>query len=146
MSKNGITLEAAAAAAGWWASKVAAPKFDNLGPTRGRDARETEVNTFASIMAMKIADANAPSEEQIDSFKRALTNLVFAGQPAGLHVDYHPDVLLSRAASEAGISDSRFPWKSHTWFTADGRVEASYGYGAPTATIFTPEEGADVQP
>lgn len=133
--ENRVTFEAAGAAAEWWAGKVAAPKFDNLGPTRG-------VNTVASMLAGMTAAANEPSAEQLASFKRTLQNLVFAAQPTGLHVDYHPDDLLSRAAEEAGISASRFPWKSHTWFTPDGKVEAAYGYGAPVEPVF-PVEAAE---
>lgn len=136
--------EALNAAANWWADRISRPTFDNLGPTRGRDPRETEINTFASLLAgIAATQSGAPSASQIDAFKEALVAAIDDAEwfPNSLCCDYGPDQLLAGAAQKAGIATSRFPWKSGTWFR-DGNVEAACGYGAPHEVIYQAEPRA----
>ena len=130
--------EALDAAAAWWADRLVAPTFDNLGPTRGRDQHETAVNSFASVLAGMAANhSGGPTPDQLAVFKRELVAAVEAAEwsPNSLYADYGPDKLLADAAIKAGIDPARFPWKSGTWFR-DGNVEAACGYGASHIVIF----------
>lgn len=137
-----ITVEQAWAAAEWWAEKLTSPTFDNLGPTRGNNAHETEVNTFASTLAGMNANASPVDDKSLRKFKEALVNTLLNGGllDSSLYVDYGPDKILADAAMSAGISTSRFPWKSGTYFVAGGKVLAKCGYGAPHIQIY-PKSG-----
>lgn len=128
------------AAAQWWADQLTNPKFDNLGSTRGRNAKETRINDFASMLATVSAAKSQVDQAQLDSFKEAIVDAVNSAEwfDGCLYVDYGPDRLLSEAAARAGIDRSRFPWKSGTWMR-DGQVTAACGYGAPREIIFPKE-------
>lgn len=133
------STEAVAAAARWWAERLTAPTFDNLGPTRGRDPHETRINDFSSIMASNLAHLKgAPSSDVLTKFERELISVIEKADyfPGSLYCDYGPDMLLAEAARKAGIPVSRFPWKSGTWFDREDRVWAATGYGAPRRQIY----------
>lgn len=134
------SLDALRAAADWWANQLAAPKFDNLGSTRGQNAEETRLNSLSSLLADVNASNNPVDFDQLSAFKDALVEAVTGAEwfDGCLYADYGPDRLLSEAASKSGIDQSRFPWKTGTWFNGD-TVTAACGYGAHRVVIFPKE-------
>ncbi len=119
----------------WWVKKMQAPVFDN------------GANDSANMMAQLLATLSHKAEpnEKVLKFKEALKGLITKelGSESGslygtsLGVDYHPDNILSKALSKAGIDDnmSTLPWKTHMSIN-DGKIEAHSGYGAPREAVY----------
>lgn len=127
-----ITEEQITKAVEWWANSLERPKFDNGDPP------PTGGTTMA--LAMMAAAGSDPQAESLDTFKCVLAdkiriNAVRHNLDVTMGVDYHPDLMLSEAANEAGISDMRFSWKTQMWITRDGRVRVSQGYAAPIVDL-----------
>jgi hypothetical protein len=141
-----ITADTAArAAALWWAQAVGAPVFDGLGSTRDAERAADPRHTGAYEMAELLAGLNAAQTPMTDDMGQRFADLlteVIARQLDGrsygvsLGVDYGPDLELGDAARAAGISLSRFPWKTNMWVKAD-HVTVSAGYGAPTRIVWS---------
>lgn len=142
MSETKMT--AAVAAANWWAEAIGSPKFDALGATRGQDRKETETMEMASMLAMLIASDSPVLQEAGAKFAVLLASKIEAsltGRNYGvsLGVDYGPDRVLGETAQEAGVSGSRFPWKTSMWVRED-HVTVSAGYAAPTRLVWASDE------
>lgn len=137
-----ITTSAEAAAA-WWAEKLAGPVHQDNG---GGDL----ASTFAGALASGLAERNPVTSEQLETFQAALVQRIRARQSehpsgyCGLGVDYGPDLDLGAAADEAGISTSRFPWKTNCWVYPD-RFVVSNGYGG-RETLAWAEQGYEPPP
>lgn len=138
-----ITKDISDVAAEWWCKVLVNPKFDNLGPTRGRDVKETVSNTIASIFATHVAAESPLTEESLNTFKKTLSSTIVAEQVDYLFVDYGPDAILSSCAKEAGIASERFPWKTSMVISEKG-VMVSYGYRAPATVVYQKEDKAEV--
>lgn len=131
---------AAQAAARWWAEAIGAPTFDTFGPTR-REYLASKTGmpmVFAESLMGALAAKNPVSAEQGELFTVALEALIGSDQRdygLALATDYHPDPMLADAAKAAGISPSRFPWKTCMWVRSD-HVTVSAGYRAPTVLVW----------
>lgn len=130
-----ITEEIARAAGEWWADKCGSPKFDNLGPKRGVDPAETVQNTLASMLMEQLA-ASQPDGNR-EAFIKALADQLVGREAASLSVDYGACQELRDAAAIAGMSQARFPWKTHMTIYPNGSILASCGYGAPREIVRT---------
>lgn len=123
---------AAKAAATWWANKVCSPTFDNgdLG--------------IASMLALMNASLTpTPSNDQVQKMIAALAPKIderFSRTDyQTLGVDYGPDHILAEAAREAGISLSKFPWKTTMW-AEQNVVTVAVGYHGRTTLVWASEE------
>lgn len=140
-----LTDEQLDVAARWWIEALKNPTFDNLGPTRGMDAKETFTNTMASVMAGMASDMNAPSEQSLARFAENLKLAIrkheedYKSPPYVLATDYGPDMMLGTAAVNAGIGISRFPWKTVMWF-GNGGVQVACGYAASPVDLMKKQE------
>lgn len=122
---------AAEAAAAWWAQQVGAPVYrivdERSSPKERRDA------DFASMAMTMLAENHPISDAQGEKFVAALVPVInkLLGRLdwVSFGVDYGPDLELANAAEAAGISFSRFPWKTHMSITRN-YVTAALGYGA----------------
>jgi hypothetical protein len=130
---------AARAAALWWAEQVGAPLFRS---TCERDsAADRASGAFAGMMAAVLADRNPVTDDAGAKFVEILEARVAADLDrttygVSLGVDYGPDLELAEAAVAAGLSTSRFPWKTHMWVKAD-HVTARLGYGSPNLLVWS---------
>lgn len=130
---------AARAAALWWAKQVGAPIFRNTGPSDSPQDRV--MGDMAGLMMSMISDRHPVDESQGAKFVEALENVIAEKLTldrwgVNLGVDYGPDRELAIAADAAGVSYSRFPWKTHMWVKSD-HVTAALGYGAQSRLIWT---------
>lgn len=98
---------------------------------------------MAFLMAMMVSSKSSISKEQIDTFKKALADIIVEQlessyyEECRLGVDYHPDMLLYSAAQKAGINDDMgFPWKTNMCISKE-KVSVSAGYAAPWETLWT---------
>lgn len=119
---NKLTKTQIDKAVNWWAEVIQKPRFDN--------GDKSEAGFIGSIFASVAQSKFTPSQEQVEKFKMYLKEelekegyFVFDG----LHVDYHPEKILSDAAQKANISELNFPWKTSMWFR-DDKVIVAYGY------------------
>lgn len=129
--------EMAVAAANWWTQKIRNPTFDTLGPTRGRDKKETEMCGLAEVMATMVAVKDKPEDEKFNLFFEKLTEVIVEQKPRSLSVDYGPCATLSRVAAGVGIDGSCFPWKTTMWIDyKENKVVAKCGYGAQDEQVF----------
>lgn len=95
------------------------------------------INMAFLLMNMLAMDSQKEiSEDQIEKFEAKLRELLTNADERNrnLHVDYHPDPMLSEAAEFAGIPTSVFPCKTSTWIQ-DGKALASYQYGSPIVEL-----------
>jgi hypothetical protein len=129
---------AAEAAALWWAEQIGAPVFKMVSGHESR--REREAGDFAGMMQSMLASSHPVSDEQGAEFATVLEKhvdkLLDGARWVSLGVDYGPDLTLANAAKAAGISSSRFPWKTHMSITRD-YVTASLGYGARDRLVWS---------
>lgn len=137
----GATIQAATAAEAvgqWWAEQVGAPRFQNVRP----EERSWE-SDFVSVTAHMLADKHPVTPEAGRGFAQALQRRVEEDlkRPGWTHlgVDYGPDPMLAEAAEEAGVSMSRFPWKTSMWVHRD-YVTVSTGYGAPIRLVWNAQD------
>lgn len=146
MSTEKTLHPAAVAAATWWAEQVTgSPLFRATEPGEP-DAGPAEL---ASMMATILAASHEPVAGAGERFAVLLAARIDAKIRSqlsvgpdvwiSLSVDYGPDLALAEPADEAGISLSRFPWKTHQWIRTD-HVTASLGYAAPTRLIWAAED------
>lgn len=121
-------------AVNWWANAIVNPKFDN---------GDNDMNgAMAIILAMKVNSKRSITKEQIDIFKKELADIIVAQMESSLNeecrlgVDYHPDMLLCKAAQKAGINDDMgFPWKT-TMCINKNKVYVAVGSGASWETLW----------
>lgn len=136
---------AAIAAAEWWARAVQAPTYDNgdrsgmtgmlmtLVAAHQPDAQPQQAASFAEVLAPRL---------QADLDRMAS----FDGDPyICVGVDYGPEKILADAARDAGISTSKFPWKTMMWIRPD-HVTVSAGYGAATTLVWASGEWLSNRP
>ena len=133
------TQPAAIAAAQWWAEAIKAPRFDNGDP-----------NGMAGMLATLVAARSPePTEQTSTDFTTALATLIdgrLSRYPSlTVGVDYGPDAILYDAAVAAGISGSRFPWKTVMWIELD-HVTVSAGYGAAARLVWASDEWRENRP
>lgn len=137
-----IFATAAEAAAAWWAEQLGSPVYRMVDDhTTGADRLRAD---FASLTMMAEASKTSVSSDQGEKFVAALAPVIEGKLARGLSwvslgVDYGPDPELAEAAKTAGISTSRFPWKTHMSVTKD-YVTASLGYRAPSRLIWSSPE------
>lgn len=128
---------AAEAAAAWWAQQLGAPVFRMVDDQA--DAESNRTAFFAESMQSLLASRHPVSSGQGEKFVAALApkieEMLGRANWVSLSVDYGPDLELAEAAEVAGISTSRFPWKTHMSITRD-YVTASLGYRAPSRLIW----------
>lgn len=143
MTKRSEPSAAAIAAAGWWAEAVRAPHYDNgdssgmagmlmtLVAARQPDAKPEQRLSFADILAGKL-------QSNLDRLNK-FSDWSDADRSITIGVDYGPDHELAEAAREAGISTSKFPWKTTMWIHAS-HVTVSAGYGAAQKLVWASDE------
>lgn len=131
--------DAAEAAAKWWAEQIGAPSFRN---TNQSDSPSDQLTGFfAGVMAADIAEKHPVTDEQETNFVRLLAakieDRLRSNEKYGVYlsVDYGPCAELAEVAELAGVSKSRFPWKT-TMDVQHDHVVASLGYGAPLCLIW----------
>lgn len=129
---------AARAAALWWAEQIGAPVFKMM---RGDEPRrEREMGDVAGMLGFLAASNHPVSEEAgakfADALEKHISDQLERGHWVSLGVDYGPDYELGEIARAAGISTSRFPWKTDVHVTRE-YVTASLGYGAPSRLIWS---------
>ena len=127
------TITAARAAADWWADAVGAPTFDNGDRSAG--------SGLVAVMAHMVAAQSPVDTTSATRFRDLLEQRIQTGLDRGgygvtLGVDYGPDRDLGDAAQAAGVSSSRFPWKTNMWVHTD-HVTVSAGYGAGQRLIWS---------
>lgn len=127
---NNLTSGQVESAANWWADRVCAPVFDGLSDEERKDPSSKSYEHSEMLASLLVVDVKESTRDKfIDALKNILSDDDF-GPRGGLHVDYHPDGNLAKAAKTAGIPGTNFPWKTNMWFTDDGRVKAGCGYGS----------------
>ena len=122
----------------WWQRAIERPKFDTLGPTRGRDREETYSAGFAEAVATVLASQHGVTDASVEKFGAALRKQLEAfndeihclNRNAQLYADYDPFGMLREAFIESGVDTSRCPWKTCMWFDEDGGVTVRSGYAA----------------
>ena len=123
---------AALAAAQWWAEQVT-----------GSPRRNDGSDGLAAALSLLVADATPVKEDATTKFVNALAPVIQAaidrGYGSTLSVDYGPDQTLAEAAKVAGISTSRFPWKTTQWARAE-YVTVSAGYRSATRLVWASDE------
>jgi hypothetical protein len=141
-----------------WAEMLSNPKFDALGKRdpQGRDDPNGSM-AMASIMARGLAKECAATPEQLEKFKMSLKTWLMSKvefdrdtkqisisdkgwYSTDLDVDYGPDMILRQAATEAGISDNLFPWKTYMRLS-ETHLSLSYGYGSPRIYYYPTKVG-----
>lgn len=131
MDSTAPMLNAALAAANWWAQQVGAPTFDN-----GDDG-------IAGALASMVAEARPVAPGSVTAFVPELASTVrehmHPKYGVTLSVDYGPEGLLAEVAQAAGVPFARFPWKTRM-SVHDQYVTASRGYRAPTVLVWASEE------
>lgn len=131
---SGLTSRQVDAAVNWWKQAIESPRYDN-----GDDSPTGGMVTMLAMMAEK-----PKSSDSVEAFGAALAEILKADERVaqqGLHVDYNPEGALYDAAQKAGMKLARdvgFPWKTNMWFTDDGGVKVSAGYGASQKYILEP--------
>ena len=118
-----LTNEQIEKAVNWWAEQIEQPTFD-----AGADSPEMKLAETMAGMLVKPIDVECITKFK-DELRSALKDKDY-NPFRGLHVDYHPDLILFEAAKGAGINESNFPWKTNMYFKDDGSVSVSSGYGA----------------
>jgi hypothetical protein len=83
-------------------------------------------------------------DEQLQRFEQGLTSRLCNAIAESEHrtvlcvgVDYGPDDILADAATEAGILDADWPWKTTMWlrYGEEKLIEVSEGYGRPRVRV-----------
>lgn len=128
--------EAAEVAAEWWSKKIS-----------GYTRHDNGDSSLSSSWAMLLADIGqeAPSEEQVETFKAAVIKGIEESlykPPACLYSDYGPGGVLLDAANEAGINVLNFPFKTNM-LVEPKQVRVSAGYAQPYETIWEKRGGQD---
>lgn len=118
----------------WWSEKIQQPL--------NQDNGDTSKNGGMAFMLMNMVANNAQESttpEQIKIFEDTLTKKLMEVENnryrESLHVDYHPDQMLSESASESGINPSVFPCKTWTRIGIENEVSVSFGYGTEPSII-----------
>jgi hypothetical protein len=128
--------EAATVIARWWAQWLRRPATHDNGD-RGATAGFGAV-LAGMVSARKIEDLSLDAADRFESELRSLVQNArpFGGNERLPDVDYHPNDIIRRAASAAGVADIEWivPVKSSTRVDCvDGGyvVRIRHGYGAP---------------
>jgi len=123
------------AAVNWWADKLNACKQSGLSEEERRDPANRSYELAEMLMTLCRPEVSA---EQVEKFKQSLATQIEGKKPYCLSVDYGPDMTLGQALRDAAIpiTHGTLPIKTNMWLQ-DGKVEVSYGYGAPIETIFS---------
>lgn len=122
--------EIAKKAADWWKSKLA-------NGDRGDAKLE---NGLAQLLAMTRDVADIGQTEALDKFAVVLSEKIdealLSGRQVYLGVDYHPDRVLSDAATEACVKVPYMGWpfKTSMWVDQD-KITVREGYGAPLTVL-----------
>jgi hypothetical protein len=127
---------AARAAAEWWATQVGAPVFRNTGETDSPEDRRNGdlVGMMQTLLASRHPVTDEAGTKFADELERRIDSMLARIDWVSLSVDYGPDFELAEPAQAAGISLSRFPWKTHMSVTKD-YVTAALGYQAPARLV-----------
>jgi hypothetical protein len=127
-----VDLNAAQAAAAWWADRVrsARPEVEGLHPGLSREQAFAATAQIA-LRATAIDTAPAVDDRIAEAFTGELARLIAASErnPVRLAVDYGPDVLLAQAADAAELHRAHFPGKTTMTVWPD-HVIAKAGYRA----------------
>ena len=127
---------AAIATAEWWADRVFGgasassgdgmiDAFSVLSGAQGQPAERTKRDRFIEALAERVGRQLA--RDGAERFGITLS------------VDYGPEGALVDVASELGIRNGSFPWKTNTWTYPTHAIAAS-GYGARTVLIWQAED------
>jgi hypothetical protein len=134
---------AAVAAAGWWADAIGAPTFRLTDDTS--TATDRANMDLVAMMAVQHADAHPVGENAGGKFAETLADAIdkalegFERWGVSLDVDYGPCMMLTNAATAAGVDGSRFPWKTNMRVTAQ-YVTVSAGYRAGHRLVWASDE------
>jgi hypothetical protein len=126
-----------------WVGMLSNPRFDALGRNGSDDPHGSMAK--AQMLATVLAAEKKANFEQLQAFSKNLKsylmnkikidfehNNVFVAEDGYYHsyltVDYHPDLILYKAAEEAGIGEHLFPWKTRMEIH-NSCLSLSYGYG-----------------
>jgi len=136
---NKLTEEQVEVAVNWWADRVCQPEFHTQTP--GENVKSIAMAESMAYLLTKPVNFDS-KEKFIDELRKRITSSEF-NPFSGLHVDYHPDRILSDAAIESGVELSNFPWKTGMYFGEDGSVKAKIGYGSELETLLEGEKEND---
>ncbi len=130
---------AAVAAANWWAEQIGAPTFRNVADSSS--AEDRALGDMAGMMQTLIAERHPVSETQGRLFAAVLARditdrLARTEYGVSLGVDYGPDATLATPAEAAGVSLSRFPWKTNMW-VKETHVTVSAGYRGANVLLWS---------
>jgi hypothetical protein len=117
-------------AVAWWA--------DRLRELAKQDNGDAMTGALMGLLASRM---RPPSEEQISTFKVALTEAMRPRMAKpylrSIVCDYHPDPALREAAEKAGIEADCPPFPIKTGMRIEpGRVSVRYGYGAEEQVLY----------
>ena len=118
----------------WWVNAI------GLGAKRDIGLSNSESDGIASVlMLMAASQEQSPTDENIETFKKVLSNFVEEcldnGEDIILSTDYTPDYMWNDILSESGISGTFFPMKTTMWIS-NGKVKVSAGHAAKSKTIY----------
>lgn len=94
----------------WWTNALAKPTFST--------GKEGITGMLIEHLSLEIYEFSAASREALEKFKellrrRIVSMLITKNHLISIGVDFHPDSILTECASEAGVSDSIFPYKTN---------------------------------
>lgn len=124
------------------------PKDLKMTPELQRSQQRERMNGEMGDFLIRgiLARSERLKEEEVDAFEEQLAiGIMNASEDlmmVSIHVDYHPDRMLTDALIRAGIdrkktnADSRFPFKTVMHLDEES-VGVSAGYGAPREDLFT---------
>jgi hypothetical protein len=112
----------------WWAEK----SFNTpMNQNNGDDSHNGGM-AFALMNLVSMQSQSKVTPDKIERFKEKLTEQLLDKGNNGwinLHVDYHPDTMLSDACEYAGINAfGLLPCKTTSWIDKENKVTVSYGY------------------
>lgn len=126
---------AARAAAEWWAEQIGSPVQRLVRPAE-LDAGSMFAEAGLAALAARHPVPAGAGAVFADELEKRFAEKLDRIDSVNVGVDYGPDWVLAEAAEAAGIDRSRFPVKTHMWFTKD-YVTAALGYGRPVRLIWT---------
>lgn len=136
MSETRSYADAVKITVDWWIQKsFNETDTHDMGP-------DSDSAMFAQQLGNELAQMQRDKvqPEQIEMFREALTTGLMAIEDKPpfsriCDVDYHPNHILSEAATAAGVDLSVFPWKTFTRIKSDNTVEGRNGYGSEWFTL-----------
>lgn len=126
--RDALTEKQIEIAVEWWANQMRNPTVDN--------DDSTGMSGLAGILSSSMV--KDVSDEKIEKFKKALSNILEGSTNYSMGCDYNPCVPLADAMKSSGIPAENAPQKTNMLFWDKG-VKVSEGYAAEWVTLLAPE-------